>query len=93
MRNDSLDELDDLPSLTSDRRESAFPADEPPVPRLHAVAPAAVAPRSGPGRLLGALVGVLLLALGGLALWSQQQIARMEQQLVATQESFARISE
>lgn len=92
MRNDSLDELDDLPSLTSDRRRNAFPADES-APRLRATAPAAIAPRGGSSRLLGALVGVLLLALGALALWSQQQIARMEQQLVATQESFARISE
>lgn len=35
----------------------------------------------------------LFIALGGLGWWSFQQISLMEQQLVATQESFARISE
>lgn len=34
-----------------------------------------------------------MIALGGLGWWSFQQISLMEQQLVATQESFARISE
>ena len=38
-------------------------------------------------------VGALTIALGGLGWWSFQQISLMEQQLVATQESFARISE
>jgi chromosome segregation ATPase len=39
------------------------------------------------------LVGALFFAFIGLAWWSFQQISLMEQQLVATQESFARISE
>jgi len=39
------------------------------------------------------LVGALFFAFVGLAWWSFQQISLMEQQLVATQESFARISE
>jgi chromosome segregation ATPase len=42
---------------------------------------------------LWALVGALFFAFAGLAWWSFQQISLMEQQLVATQESFARISE
>lgn len=42
---------------------------------------------------LWALVGALFFACAGLAWWSFQQISLMEQQLVATQESFARISE
>ncbi|ERI51153.1 hypothetical protein N878_23620, partial [Pseudomonas sp. EGD-AK9] len=42
---------------------------------------------------LWALVGALSIALGGLGWWSLQQIGLMEQRLVATQESFARISE
>jgi chromosome segregation ATPase len=42
---------------------------------------------------LWALVGALIIALGGLGWWSFQQVSLMEQQLVATQESFARISE
>ncbi len=47
-------------------------------------------PSTGP---LWALVGALFFAFAGLAWWSFQQISLMEQQLVATQESFARISE
>ncbi len=42
---------------------------------------------------LWALVGALFFAFAGLAWWSFQQISLMEQQLVVTQESFARISE
>ncbi len=93
MRNDSLDELDDLPSLTIDGREPAAqeaPAAAPAVRRpVAAVAP----PASRGSRLPWLLVGALLAALAGLGWWSQQQLARLEQQLVATQESFARISE
>ncbi|MBV2134363.1 ATPase [Pseudomonas sp. MAP12] len=91
MRNDSLDELDDLPSLKTDDREPAFSADAPP-PRSRAM-PAPAAARTASARPLWALVGVLLLALAGLGWWSQQRLEQMAQQLVATQESFARISE
>ena len=91
MRNDSLDELDDLPSLTTDGREHAVPAGAP-QPR-GGTAGVGHAPRGAANRLLWALVVLLLLALAGLGWWSRQQLARMEQQLVATQESFARISE
>jgi len=98
MRNDSLDELDELPSLTIDGREAAAREHEVPraeAPRRAAPSPALAptAPRRRGNRLLWALVGLLLLALAGLGWWGQQQLARMEQQLVATQESFARISE
>ena len=94
MRNDANDELDNLPSLTPERREDfAEPRDEP-APRSSRAAsgkaPAARAPSTGP---LWALVGALAIALGGLGWWSLQQIGLMEQRLVATQESFARISE
>lgn len=90
MRNDSLDELDDLPSLTSvDRLPPSSPrqAFAGAVPRTVAPAPARRA------ALPWLLVGLLLAALGGLGWWSQQQLERLEMQLVATQESFARISE
>ncbi len=91
MRNDSLDELDDLPSLKTDDREPAFAVDEPP-PRSRAM-PAPAAARAAASGPLWALVGVLLLALAGLGWWSQQRLEQMAQQLVATQESFARVSE
>lgn len=92
MRNDSLDELDDLPSLTIDGRESDAAQAAPAAPARRAVA-AAPLPEVRASRLPWLLVGGLLAALAGLGWWSQQQLARLEQQLVATQESFARISE
>ncbi|SEN12987.1 hypothetical protein SAMN04487857_110117 [Pseudomonas sp. ok272] len=96
MRNDANDDFDDVPSLRADIHDhDDF---EPPAPvrertRVQARAvPVAKAkgPSTGP---LWALVGALFFAFMGLAWWSFQQITLMEQQLVATQESFARISE
>ncbi|MDE3736834.1 ATPase [Pseudomonas resinovorans] len=98
MRNDALDEVDDVPSLTTDARDrdefGHHPAAEP-VHRNNTIGYATAAPKAkgastGP---LWALVVALVVALGGLGWWSFQQISLMEQQLVATQESFARISE
>lgn len=98
MRNDSLDELDDLPSLTPDDRAERAPAgsrrevpDDSPV-RSVTLAARDARPARG-NAALWLLVAGLLLALIALGWWSRQQIGRMEQQLVATQESFARISE
>ncbi|UVE18652.1 ATPase [Pseudomonas sp. LS44] len=98
MRNDALDELDNLPSLTTDSRDHTFAgsarAHEGDYANNHHHAnhtPIAVkSVNTGP---LWALVGALVIALGGLGWWSHQQIGLMSQQLVATQESFARISE
>ena len=92
MRNDANDDFDDVPSL---RADSLDDDDFVPAARhsVHARTPAVVkvkGPSTGP---LWALVGALFIAFGGLAWWSFQQISLMEQQLVATQESFARISE
>lgn len=96
MRNDANDDFDDVPSL---RMRADIPDDDDFLtnrqPHVQArpapVAAARVkAPSTGP---LWALVGALLCALAFLAWWSFQQISLMEQQLVATQESFARISE
>ena len=96
MRNDANDELDHVPSLRADHRdhddyaaEQSEPARSPANGRAAAVAPVK-STSTGP---LWALVGALMIALGGLGWWSFQQISLMEQQLVATQESFARISE
>src|SRR3990167_4295866 len=96
MRNDANDELDHVPSLRADHRdhddyaaEQSEPARSPANGRAAAVAPVKSA-STGP---LWALVGALMIALGGLGWGRFQQISLMEQQLVATQESFARISE
>jgi DNA repair exonuclease SbcCD ATPase subunit len=99
MRNDAHDELHEVPSLSAGRdRDVPYPA-----PELESVR------RAREGRVeegrsrqkrraastwpLWLLVVVLFVALGGLGWWSLQQIMRLETQLVATQESFARISE
>ncbi|VVM51922.1 hypothetical protein PS662_00854 [Pseudomonas fluorescens] len=92
MRNDANDDFDNVPSLRADLLDDDdFPTTArtkvhsrtQPVARVKAAS-------TGP---LWALVGALLFAFAGLAWWSFQQITLMEQQLVATQESFARISE
>jgi chromosome segregation ATPase len=101
MRNDALDELEQLPSLSSGARDrddlaqgAASSAGQSSL--AHPLAPSAApqpllkAASTGP---LWALLGAALIALSGLGWWSFQQISLMEQQLVATQESFARISE
>jgi chromosome segregation ATPase len=92
MRNDANDDFDDVPSLRADSLDD----DVYPVTARTAVhsrpAPAVKAKSASTGPLW-ALVGALFFAFAGLAWWSFQQISLMEQQLVATQESFARISE
>ena len=96
MRNDALDELEVVPSLTNDvrdRADNAYSA-RPAAPERVAPAAASRAPAgkasSGP---LWALLLAVLIAFAGLAWWSSQQIALLNQQLVATQQSFAQISE
>ncbi|MGY1449586.1 ATPase [Pseudomonas chlororaphis] len=95
MRNDANDDFDDVPSLRADTLDDDFPTTAAGRARtsVHSRSvPAAKVktPNAGP---LWALVGALFFAFIGLAWWSFQQISLMEQQLVATQESFARISE
>lgn len=96
MRNDAFDELDNVPSLTTDARDHEFNdhhdhGRHAPQERGYASAPAkAKSASTGP---LWALVAALMIAFAVLGWWSHQQIDLMSQQLVATQESFARISE
>lgn len=92
MRNDANDDFDNVPSLRADLLDDDdFPTTAR--TKVHSRTQPVVrvkAPSTGP---LWALVGALFFAFAGLAWWSFQQITLMEQQLVATQESFARISE
>jgi len=91
MRNDANDDFD-VPSLRADSLDD----DEYPVTArtsVHSRPAPVVKVRSASTGPLWALVGALFFAFAGLAWWSFQQISLMEQQLVATQESFARISE
>jgi chromosome segregation ATPase len=91
MRNDANDDFDDVPSLRADSLDDDFP----PTVRtsVHSRPAPVVKVKSASTGPLWALVGALFFAFAGLAWWSFQQISLMEQQLVATQESFARISE
>ncbi|BAU76355.1 hypothetical protein [Metapseudomonas furukawaii] len=97
MRNDALDDVDDVPSLKTDARDrdefGHHPAAAEPVYRQNGQVAAVHRARGAGTGPLWALVVALLVALCGLGWWSFQQISLMEQQLVATQESFARISE
>jgi chromosome segregation ATPase len=92
MRNDANDDFDDVPSLRADTLDDD---DFPTTARttVHSRTPPVVKVKSASTGPLWALVGALFIAFIGLAWWSFQQISLMEQQLVATQESFARISE
>jgi len=91
MRNDANDDFD-IPSL---RADSLDDDDYPPTARtrVHSRPAPVVNVKSASTGPLWALVGALFFAFAGLGWWSFQQISLMEQQLVATQESFARISE
>ena len=92
MRNDIKDDFDHVPSLRADVGD-----DDDFVPTAATSIRSRPAPvvkvKSASTGPLWALVGALLFAFAGLAWWSFQQISLMGQQLVATQESFARISE
>ncbi len=97
MRNDAFDDLGNLPSLTAEPREhrstliatEGVATQESKEPRKAA---APVQRTSGNG-VLWTLLLAAVIALCALAWWSHQQITLMAHQLVATQESFARISE
>ncbi|WP_371230795.1 ATPase [Pseudomonas sp. QE6] len=94
MRNDQFDEFDDVPSLSTDASDRdefghhprrVFEPSGRPLPQP--------VKRGGSTGALWALVAAMAIALGGVAWWSHQQLLLMEQQLIATQESFAKISE
>ncbi|KMT53942.1 ATPase [Pseudomonas fildesensis] len=92
MRNDANDDFDNVPSLRADNGDDD---DFVPTPAtsVRSRSTPVVKVKSASTGPLWALVGALLIAFAGLAWWSFQQISLMGQQLVATQESFARISE
>jgi len=96
MRNDARDDFDNVPTLRADADDhdelasSAGARERTTVYSRNTPVIKVKGPSTGP---LWTLICALLVAVGGLAWWSFQQISLMEQQLVATQESFARISE
>lgn len=97
MRNDAHDELDHVPSLTADRDK---PYPEPEFEPLHKPAESGLEHertrqkrRSASVAPLWIMVVLLFGAVLTLSWWGKGQLERLETQLVATQESFARISE
>lgn len=97
MRNDLLDEMDNVPSLTperDDRRPAGRRSVEAEEVYREPTASHARTVRRGPSTApLWVLIAALTLALAGVAWWSHQQLVLMQEQVVATQENFARISE
>ena len=96
MRNDLLDEMDNVPSLKPERDDrplSRRPTDGDDEPYREPVGHARPARRGPSTAPLWVLVAALTLALAGVAWWSHQQLVLMQDQVVATQENFARISE
>lgn len=97
MRNDLLDEMDNVPSLTPERDDrrpgSRRPVEAEEVYREPAAGHSRPVRRGPSTAPLWVLVAALTLALAGVAWWSHQQLVLMQEQVVATQENFARISE
>jgi len=95
MRKDPYDDVDDIPSLSAKDDDDDFmptPGARERTQVYSRTTPVVKVKAPGTGALW-ALIGVLFIAFCGLGWWSFQQVSLMEQQLVATQESFARISE
>lgn len=98
MRNDAHDELDNVPSLTAGRDRDPYPAPElEPISKPVSRDPDEARPRQKRRAVSTVPLWIMIVALFGLLLalgwWGDQQVSRLEAQLVATQESFARISE
>jgi len=92
MRNYAKDDFDNIPSLRADLGDDDDFEPSPATSVRSRNTPVVKVKGASTGPLW-ALIGALLIAFAGLAWWSFQQISLMGQQLVATQESFARISE
>ena len=89
---DQSDELSGI-RATEDERAYISPSRHEDIPERGVRAPVRPEPaQRGPGGLW-ALCAALTLSLIGFGYWSHQQQTRLQQQLVATQNSFARISE
>ena len=94
MRNDAHDEINELPSFSAARPDSTPSPSVSYNPKSDTTQAVATAPQSNKAiGILSALSLALVCASGSFAWWSMQRIQQLEQQLVATQESFSRISE
>lgn len=95
MRKDPYDDVDDIPHLSAKDDDDDFlhtPGARDRTTVYSRTTPVVKVKAPGTGALW-TLIVILFIAFCGLGWWSYQQVSLMEQQLVATQESFARISE
>jgi chromosome segregation ATPase len=95
MQKDPYDDVDNISGLSAKDDDDDFittPAARERTAVYSRTTPVVKVKAPGMGALW-ALIGALVIAFCGLGWWSFQQLSLMEQQLVATQESFARISE
>lgn len=98
MRNDAHDEIDELPPLSKGRIEpalnSAAAHDAAAADNLRAAATAPSSPSSNKAiGLLSALTLAIACSSAAFGWWSLQRMQLLEQQLIATQNSFSKISE
>lgn len=97
MRNDAHDEINDLPSLsavcTETPEQSATVATAEPLTENQAQINTPVSSSSKAVGILSAVSFALVCASASFVWWSMQRMQLLEQQLVATQDSFSRISE
>ena len=97
MRNDAHDEINDLPSLsavcTETTDQSATVAAVEPLTENQAQINTPASSSSKAVGILSAVSFALVCASASFVWWSMQRMQLLEQQLVATQDSFSRISE
>ncbi|HEY0285642.1 MAG TPA: ATPase [Pseudomonas sp.] len=95
MRKDPYDDVDDIPNLSAkdDNDDFLLTPGAHERTKVYSRSTPVVKVKAPSTGALWALVGALFIAFCGLGWWSFQQVTLMGQQLVATQESFARISE
>lgn len=98
MRNDAHDEINDLPSLNAARSKSTKHTEHDDSYTPYTTQPHQQIDNKTPQSnkavgILSALTLALLCSSGTFAWWSMQRMQLLEQQLVATQNSFSRISE
>lgn len=98
MRNDAQDDIDELPKLTTERKEPRLDASTVHTAPIDSHRSATALP-STQGRsskalgILSALTIAIACSSTAFAWWSTQRMQLLEQQLIATQDSFSKINE
>ena len=98
MRNDSQDDIDELPKLTSERKEPRIDTSAVHTAPIDNHGSSTVSPNtqirlSKALGVLSALTIAIVCSSTAFAWWSTQRIQLLEQQLIATQDSFSKINE